>query len=59
MLTDVANTVIITSLLVPQCGTIANIPKTGPCLPHTLYILNHIYFYVDYIITVVQGGPEQ
>ena len=55
-LTGVANAVLHTLILVPGYGGITKIPKTSPGPPHTLDSLTHIYFYIDDVITVVQGG---
>ena len=41
-LTEVANALIHTSLLVPGHGAVANIPESGPGLPLTLDIITYI-----------------
>ena len=54
-LTDVANALVRTSLLVPGYGAIYKIPDTGPGVPYTLDSLTHIYCYMNEVITAVQG----
>ena len=58
-LTNVANALIHTSLPVPGCGAIYKISKTGAGTPHSLDSLNHIYWYMDDVVTAVQSGTEQ
>ena len=61
-LTDVANALVHTSILVPAYGAISEIPETGPGPPHTIDSLTHINCYMEDVITAVQGGgrpPEQ
>ena len=50
-----ANSIISTLLLVPFYSATTDILKTGPGLPHTLLRLIHISFYIDGLITAVQG----
>ena len=56
---DGANAIVNISLLLPRYGTITNNTKTGSDLPHTLEILTHIDWYMDDIITAVQGWPKR
>ena len=58
-LTDVANALVHTSLPVPGYGTIYKIPETGLVPLYTLDSLTHIYFYMDDVITAVQGRLDQ
>ena len=58
ILTDVANALIDTARTVPEYGTIAKIPATGPGTPDAQESLIHIDCYVDDIISAVQGTPE-
>ena len=48
-----------TSLPSPGYGAIVKIPRTGPGPPHTLDSLTHKDNYMDDMITLLQGGPEQ
>ena len=57
-LTDVANTLLHASLLVMGYVAITKIPETDLGPPHTQYSLTHIAYYIDDVITSVQGGPE-
>ena len=57
-LTDVANSLVDTDLLLPSYGAICNISATAPVYPHTLESLTHIDFYMDEIIPAVQGDPD-
>ena len=45
-LTDVANALVHTSILVPAYGAISEIPETGPGPPHTIDSLTHIDYYM-------------
>ena len=59
-LTDVANALVDTDLLVLSYGAISDIPETGPpppTPPHTPESLTHIDFYMDDVISAVQGDP--
>ena len=58
-LTDVVNALVDTELPVLAYGDISTIPSTGPPPPPTHDSLTHIDCYMDYIISVVQGGPER
>ena len=58
-LTDVANALVDTDLPVPSYGVISEIPETGPGPPHTPDILTHINFYMDDVISVVQGETDR
>ena len=55
MLTDVTNALVDTDLPVPSYGAISKIPSTVMPPPHTPEILTHIYFYMDDVISAVQG----
>ena len=54
MLTDVAKALVDSELPVPAYGAISEIPSTRPGPPLTPESLTHIYFYMDYVISVVQ-----
>ena len=56
-LTDVVNALVDTDLHVLSYDAISKIPATGPGPPHTPESLAHIDFYMDDIISAVQGGP--
>ena len=53
-----ANALVHTDLPVPSYGAISEILATRPGPPHTLKILTHIYFYMDDVISAVQGVPD-
>ena len=55
-LTDVVNALVPT---LPWYGTITKTLETGPGLSHTLDSLTQIDYYIDYMITALQGGPEE
>ena len=55
-LTHLANSLVHTLLPVPAYGAILVIPDTGPGPPHTIDSLTHINWYMDDVITAVQGG---
>ena len=57
-LTDVANALVDSELPVPSYGAISEIPSTGPGPPHTPESLTHIDFYMDDIISALQGGRQ-
>ena len=57
-LTDVANALVHTSLLVPAYGAILAIPETGLGPPLTMDSLTYIDCYMDNVIKAVQGWPE-
>ena len=57
-LTDVANALVDKDLPVPSYVAISKIPATGPGPPHTPESLTHIDFYMDDVISAVQGGPD-
>ena len=52
-------TLLHTFLSVPGYGAITNIHKIGPGHPHTLDSLTQIDYYIDYMITALQGGPKE
>ena len=54
-LTDVLNTLFDTALPVLEYGTIAEIPL----LPHVWERLSYIYYYMDDVISPVQGDPKR
>ena len=56
-LTDVANALVDIDLPVPSYGVISEIPAAGLGLLHTLDSLTHINFYMDEVISAVQGVP--
>ena len=58
-LTDLANALIHTLILIPEYGDIYKVPKTGTGLSQNLDSLTNIDFYIDYFITSLQGGTEQ
>ena len=58
-LTDVANALVHTSILVPGYNAIVNNLKIGPGPPYTLDSLTHINCYMDDVITAVQGRPKR
>ena len=58
-LTGVANALVDTDLPVPSYGAISEIPATRTGPPHAPESLNHIYCYMDDVISAVQGGPDQ
>ena len=57
-LTDVANALVDTDLLVPSYGAISDIPETGLVPPHTPESLLHIYYFMDDVISAVQGVQD-
>ena len=59
ILIDMANALVDTDLPVPSYAAISKIPSTGPVPPHTPEIVTHTYFYMDDIISLVQGDPYQ
>ena len=58
-ITGVDNALVGTDLPVTSYGVISNLPSKGPGPPHTLRILFHIDFYMDGMLSSVQGGLEQ
>ena len=54
-----SNVLVHTLLPVPEYRVIYMISKTGPGLPYTLDGFNHIYCYMDDVITEVEGGPKR
>ena len=55
----VANALVHKSLPVPVYGAISTIPENGLGPPYTLDSLTPIDFYMDDVITPVQGGADQ
>ena len=53
-----ANSLVEMNLLVLSYGTISEIPVTGPVPPHTPESLTHIDFYMDDVISALQGDPD-
>ena len=58
-LTDMANALVHTLLLVPAYGVISLVLKTGLGPPHITDSLMHINCYMDDVITAVQGGADR
>ena len=58
-LTDAANSLVDTDLLVLSYGAIYEIPATNPPPPHTPDSLTHIYFYMYDVLSAVQGVPDR
>ena len=58
-LTDVSNALADIDLPVLSYVAISEIPATGPGPPHTPESLNHINYYMDDVISVVQGGLDR
>ena len=59
---DVSKVLDGTELPVSEYGTIAKIPPTGltpPPLPHARESFTHIDYYMDGVISAVQGRPER
>ena len=56
--TDVANALVDTDLSVLSYGAISDILVTGLGAPHTPESLTHNDYYMDDIISAVQGGPN-
>ena len=57
-LTDVKNALVGTDLSVPSYSVISKIPETRPGPLCTLDSLTHIDFYMDEVISSVQGVPD-
>ena len=55
-LTDMENALADTDFPLPFYGAISKIPVTRTPPPHTPESLTHIYFYMDDVISAVQGG---
>ena len=58
-LTDVTNALVDSELPVPSYSAISEMPSTGPGPPHTPESLTRIDYYMDDVISVVQGGPDR
>ena len=58
-LTGVDNSLFDMYLPVPAYGVISDLPSTERVPPHTCRSLTHIYCYMDYGISAVQGRPKQ
>ena len=54
-LIDVTNSLVDTDLLVPSYGAISEIPETGTIPPPTPENLTHSDFYMDDVISALQG----